>query len=153
MGRDRKVIEINKHHFTKKEMEVRKRTEEKYKINRDELKPLDSLTEEAKVEFERIVKEAFWLDNLDRNDLNLYCFYWSKVKEIVAEASDAPEVIEMRSGDGCPKMVANPLRKAIKDYHGEMRKISAKLGLTSIDRLKLAAPQEEKKISKFSKYL
>ena len=159
MGRDRKLIGINGHHFTKAEIEERMQAESLYQLNRDELKPFDYLSEEARIEFERIKNNAFWLDNLDRTDLNLYCFYFERITAILREYNKRnedgeleipPEVIEMQS-EGGTKLVANPLRKALNDYHSEIRKLSAKLGIAKIDRLKLATPLNTKK-NKFEKY-
>ncbi len=39
------------------------------------------------------------------------------------------------------------------NYHSEIRKLSAKLGITKVDRLKLVAPAVEKKQNKFEKFL
>lgn len=140
MGRPRKILDFNKKHFTNSEIEERKATEKFFKGERDQLVAPDSLSERAKAEFKRIVDEAYWIDNLDRNDLILYCFYWDK----------ALNVVESKEYDDSDK---NPLRRAIKDYHAEMRAISLKLGLSSIDRLKLAAPKQEKPVNKFLEVL
>ena len=140
MGRPRKILDFNKKHFTNSEIEERKATEKFFIGERDQLVAPDSLSERAKAEFKRIVDEAYWIDNLDRNDLILYCFYWDK----------ALNVVESKEYDDSDK---NPLRRAIKDYHAEMRAISLKLGLSSIDRLKLAAPKQEKPVNKFLEVL
>ena len=57
---------------------------------------------------------------------------WDRVNELLQEVSrdDFSEVIEMRGGDGVPRLIPNPIRKALKDYHDEMKKISSKLGIT-----------------------
>ena len=153
MGRPRKILDFNKKHFTNSEIEERKATEKFFKGERDQLVAPDSLSERAKAEFKRIVDEAYWIDNLDRNDLILYCFYWDKALAIVESYDNCPEVMEIQSGDSSSKLISNPLRKAIKDYHAEMRAISLKLGLSSIDRLKLAAPKQEKPVNKFLEVL
>ena len=140
MGRPRKILDFNKKHFTNSEIEERKATEKFFKGERDQLVAPDSLSERAKAEFKRIVDEAYWIDNLDRNDLILYCFYWDKALKVVGS----------KEYDDSDK---NPLRRAIKDYHAEMRAISLKLGLSSIDRLKLAAPKQEKPVNKFLEVL
>ena len=136
MGRPRRIVEMNKRHFTNAEIEERQNTEKFFKLNREQLLPSVSLSPRAKAEFERIVNEAYWIDNLDRNDLILYCFYWDNVANLVEKYDDCPEK-----------------RKAIKEYHAEMRAISLKLGLSSIDRLKLVAPKNEKPKNKFLEIL
>lgn len=161
MGRPRTVVGMNKHHFTKEELEERRRSETAFKLNRDQLKPPDYLSESAKADFKRIVDSAFWLDNLDLHDLTLYCFCYDRITEILKSYGEVdadgnplmpPEVIELQS-EGGTKLVANPIRKAIKDYHSEVRKLSAKLGIATVDRLKLVAPAKEEKKNKFAKFL
>ena len=160
MGRDRKVVAMNRKHLTKAEIEERERAERAYQVNRDQLNPPDYLSDAAKAEFERIKGQAFWLDNLDLNDLTLYCFCCDRLTEILKAYNEIdadgnptmpPEVIEMQS-EGGSKLVANPIRKAIRDYHSEIRRLSAKLGITTVDRLKLVAPAKEEKKNKFAKF-
>lgn len=161
MGRDRKVVAMNRKHLTKEEIEERQRAERVYRLNQDQLKPPEYLSETAKAEFERIKNQAFWLDNLDLNDLTLYCFCNDRLTEILKSYSEVdaegnsqipPEVIEL-SSEGGTKLVANPIRKAIRDYHSEIRRLSSKLGITTVDRLKLVAPAKEEKKNKFAKFL
>lgn len=136
MGRARKILEMNGKHFTKDEILQRQSTETGFKSERDQLIAPESLSARAKAEFERIVNAAYWLDNLDRNDLILYCFYWDKALAVIDSA-------------GYDDSDNNPLRRAIKDYHAEMRAVSLKLGLSAIDRLKLVAPKQDKPVNKF----
>ncbi len=140
MGRARKILDLNNRHFTKAEIDERRATESSFKSGRDQLLPPEFLSERAKAEFNRIINIAYWIDNLDRNDLILYCFYWDK----------ALGVVESKVYDDSDN---NPLRRAIKDYHAEMRAISLKLGLSAIDRLKLVAPKKEKPVNKFNEFL
>lgn len=153
MGRPRKILEFNKKHLTKEEKTERQATESAYKLRNDQLTPPEELTEGAKLTFARIKEMAYWLDNLDRDELILYSFYWDRMLQIIKEYNEQPEVIEMSLGDGTSKIVANPLRKALRDYHSELRAISSKLGLASIDRLKLSAPAQEKPVNKFLEFL
>lgn len=152
MGRPRKIVSMNKKHLTKEERATRLESEQAHRVGRDQLIVIKSLSERAKAEFERIKAQAHWLDNLDVNELQLYAFYWDKALSIIEEYDSAPEVLELKGGDGSTKLVSNPLRKALRDYASEMRAISLKLGLTSIDRLKLVA-STEKKENKFLKLL
>lgn len=151
MGRPRKLIDFNKKHFTKDEIAERQATETAYKCRRDQLIPAENLTDRAKTEFERIKTMAFWLDNLDRNELILYCFYWDRILSIMEEYGE--EVMEFSLGDGTSRIQPNPLIKILREYHGELRAISLKLGLSSIDRLKLSAPKDEKPVNKFLEFI
>lgn len=151
MGRPRKIVDFNKKHFTKDEIAARQASETAYKLRNDQLTPPKNLTDRAKAEFDRIKSMAYWLDNLDLNELILYCFYWDRILSIMEEYGE--EVMEFTMGDGTSRLQSNPLIKILRDYHSELRAISLKLGLSSIDRLKLIAPQEEKKVNKFARYL
>lgn len=153
MGRPRKVLDFNKKHLTKAEIEERQAAEKAYKLRRDQLTPPEKLSPRAKAEFERIKSLAHWLDNLDRDELILYCFYWDRALSIIEEYENQPEVTEVTLGDGTSKLSSNPLRKALREYHSELRAISLKLGLSSIDRLKLSAPKNEKPVNKFMEFL
>lgn len=153
MGRPRKLLDFNKKHFTKDEISERQASEKSYKLRRDELTPPDKLSARAKTEFERIKDAAFWLDNLDREELTFYAFYWDRALSIIEEYENQPEVMEQTLGDGTSKIISNPLRKALREYHGELRAISSKLGLSSIDRLKLLAPQNEKPANPFLEFI
>jgi phage terminase small subunit len=139
MGRPRKIVDFNKKHFTKEEMAARQASETAYKLRNDQLTPPEKLTDRAKAEFDRIKSMAYWLDNLDLNELILYCYYWDKALELVENFGGKPE--------------DNEVRKALRDYHSEMRAISLKLGLSSIDRLKLSAPKNEKPVNKFLEFI
>jgi phage terminase small subunit len=139
MGRPKKLLEFNKKHFTNDEIKSRQATESAYKCRNDQLTPPEKLTDRAKAEFERIKSMAHWLDNLDLNELILYCYYWDKTLALVENFGGKPE--------------DNEVRKALRDYHGEMRAISLKLGLSSIDRLKLSAPKTEKPANKFLEFI
>lgn len=139
MGRPRKLLDFNKKHFTKSEIDARQATESAYKTRKDQLMPPEKLTDRAKAEFDRIKSMAHWLDNLDLNELILYCYYWDKTLSIVENFSNKPE--------------DNEVRKALREYHAELRAISLKLGLSSIDRLKLSAPQDEKPVNKFLEFI
>lgn len=153
MARPRTIVAMNKKHFTAAERAEREQSEAAHKVSREQLKAWEHLTERARAEFERIVSLAHWLDNLDLNDLLLYCFYWDRAQEIMEHYTDAPEVLELEDKEGMPKLISNPLRRALREYSAEMRAISLKLGLASIDRLKLMTPASDKPENKFLKYL
>ena len=140
MGRPRTRVAQNKKHLTKAERESRLASEAAHAVGKDQLLPPECLSARAKAEFERLIEQAHWLDNLDVNDLQLYCFYWDKAQSVMEEYDKSPEVLALKGADGMTKLVSNPLRKALREYAGEMRRISLKLGIASIDRLRLAEP-------------
>lgn len=146
-GRPRKILAMNNRHFTNAEIAERQATESFFKSGRDQLTPCDCLSPRAKSMFISIVNAAFWLDNLDLPDIALYCFYWDKALTIVESADRYIEAEEINADK------PNLIRRALREYHSEMRSISAKLGLSAIDRLKLAAPKVEKPKNKFDEFM
>ncbi len=146
MGRPRKAVETNKKHLTKAEKEARSRAEAIHKVGREELTAFDrieGLTPEAAAEYRRIVESASWLDDLDRNDLITYAQCWDRARRISTSPDANREILGVTRGDGSKKLIVNPLLTAWRHYTADMRAISLKLGLSSIDRLKLAAPPSE----------
>ncbi len=142
MPRPRKILALNNRHFTNAEIAQRQASESAFKSGREKLVPPDFLSSRAKAEFEKIAVEAFWLDNLDLPDLVAYCFYFDRALAIM-------ESDKYIAGEEFHSSSVNLMRKALMDYHKEMRSISCKLGLSAIDRLKLAPPKTEKTKNKF----
>lgn len=139
MGRTRKIVENNKKHLTKAEQKERLAVETAYRVGRDELQASEMLTERGRAEFERLKRQATWLDNIDRNELTIYCYYWERAQALM---------------DACrAKALNEKARRALREYTSEMRAISLKLGLSSIDRLRIAAPAKEPEQNKFLKHL
>lgn len=139
MGRTRKAVEANRKHLTKAEKQERLDSELGNRVGRDELTSEGLLTAVGQAEFDRLIKQATWLDNIARNELITYCFCWERARAIM-EA-------------GKRKILSDHSRRALREYTGEMRAISLKLGLSSTDRLRLAAPAKEPKPNKFLKHL
>ena len=139
MGRTRKAVETNKKHFTKDEIQARLEAETSHRVGRDELTSDGLLTAVGQAEFERIIKQATWLDNISRNDLILYCYYWERARALM--------------GANKKKILKDHDWRALREYTNEMRAISLKLGLSATDRLRLAAPPKEHKENKFLKHL
>ena len=139
MGRTRKAVETNRKHLTNEEKQERLEAELSNRVGRDELTSEGLLTAVGQAEFERLIKQAPFLDNIARNDLIIYCFCWERARALM---------------DANKKKILNETTlRALRDYTSEMRAISLKLGLSPTDRLKLAAPQKERKQNKFLKHL
>ena len=111
------------------------------------------MTDGARAEYQRIVESAWWLDDLDRNDLAAYCVYWDRARRIAQSADSNREVLALTSADGSRKLIRNPMWIAWRECNAEMRAISLKLGLSTIDRLKLAAPTDSPPPNKWLKFL
>lgn len=135
MGRTRKAVATTRKHLTNAEKEVRLESELNTRVGRDELTSEGLLTSVGQAEFDRLINQATWLDNIARNDLILYCFYWERARALMNANKQKP---------------LNPAaRRALREYTAELRAISLKLGLSSTDRLRLAPPPKEPKKNKF----
>lgn len=125
--------------YTNEEKKRRAEAENVYKVGRLKLVPPDELSERAKLKFEQIAAEAFWLDELSADLLAAYCNAWDRWLDVVAAMKDMGEVIiDKKAG-----AKQNPYRYALRTYVSIMQELSAKLGLGNIDRLRLVTPAQE----------
>lgn len=125
--------------------ERRKRAEEEniYRVNRLGLVPPDELNERAKLKFEQIANEAFWLDSLSVDFLAAYCQAWDRWLTIVETMNDTSDVVLQTNNKGETVAKQNPYRYGLKSYLSIMADMSVKLGLSAIDRLRLLSPTKE----------
>ena len=158
MARNVIALENNKKHLTKAEIKARAEAEKKYKLDRSELSDVPAwLDPVARAEYERVVREtakADMLDNLDLNVLALYADAYSRYRELQDDIAEHGAVLELVSAKGLPYRKKNPSLDALKIYSDIIFKTSAKLGLATVDRLRLTVAKQnvEKKENKFSKY-
>lgn len=127
--------------LTIKEKQERAEREEYYRLGRLQLVPPDELSERAKIKFNQIVAEAFWLDELSVDLLAAYCHAWDKWLECVEEMKGKKEIYM----DSDAKIKQNPYRNALTTYTNVMAKMSERLGLGNIDRLRLTVQKPEEK--------
>lgn len=153
MGRPPKIIDLQKRHNTKAEIAKKRESEKKLGLARDHLKAPVWLRKEARLEFERIVKETEeigMLDNLDLAVLAIYAdayYHYTKLSKQLAREGDT--VIEERRYDRVLKV--NPKLQAQSQYVERIMKASTKLGMATTDRLRLIVP--EKGTDKKNKFL
>ena len=114
--------------------------EEHYKVGRLHMIPPEELSERAKLKFEQIANEAFWLDELSTDLLAAYCVAWDKWLGVVEAMDGADEVMMYVNNKGETISRQNPLRRPLIQYVEQMCLLSGKLGLGNIDRLKLTLP-------------
>lgn len=125
---------------------AREQVEKEYTVPRLRLVPPDVLSERAKLKFQQIVAEAFWLDELSVDLLASYCHAWDRWLDCVAAMDTQGEVtLVYNRKNGETTVKQNPYRQALKTYVSIMEELSAKLGLGNIDRLRLAIPEAEKR--------
>lgn len=155
MAKGRKVVSMMKKHLTKAEINQRKEQEARYKAGRDQLmSPPKWLSPIAVREFNRIVEianDVDFLDNLDVSILAVYCSSYAQVIDAEAHLQAEGAVIV----NALNRPVVNPYVGVRDKAEQKMIQCSAKLGLATIDRLKLMAPEkpEKKKENKFVEFL
>lgn len=151
----KKSVKSLKKHITNKEKEERTKQEELTKVNKDDLLPPSYLDEYAQNEFIRIVtelKSADIIDNLDKSLLAIYSDAISNSRQASIDINKTGLFIEdPKTG----KITANPSIAIQKQYSKIALDYASKLGINSIDRLKLTPIQTkaEMKVNKFDKFL
>lgn len=154
MARTRKPLSaLGRSHKTKAEIEERRKQEAQYKVGRDQLVPPDWLDNIAVEEFNRIIKlatEVNFLDNFDLGILAAYCASYSNF--IRANKALQEEGLTAFNLSGTP--ISNPNIVIADKALQKMNQCSTKLGLSSIDRLKLTVNKKDDKLkNKFSKFM
>ena len=155
MAKGRKVVSMMKKHLTKAEIANRQAQEERYKAGREQLMtPPAWLSPIAVREFKRIVEianDVDFLDNLDVSILAVYCSSYAQVIDAEKHIQEEGAVVI----SALDRPVVNPYVGVRDKAEQKMIQCSAKLGLATIDRLKLMAPEktEKKKENKFAEFL
>lgn len=116
----------------------------------DELKPPPWMENDeiAVAEFNRVLEnfeKIGLLDNLDLTILAGYCNAYSQYIKAVKMTKDAGDVIPKADQKGNINMVMNPAVKVADIYYKQMLVASQKMGLSSVDRLKLTDLENVKK--------
>lgn len=146
-GRPRKIIQMSTRKISRSDRVERAEQEARLKLGRDELKPPSWLDAAAKKEFRRCARnfeEIGILDNLDLSTLALYADAYSHVQQLGKILRGADSHI----GD------SESTLRAYEKYAKLMMQCSTKLGIATVDRLKLVTPVEkEKKVNKFVQFL
>lgn len=153
-GRPRKVVALATGKIGKEKRLNRKRQEEQIKLDREDLvKAPEWLSDFAKEEFYRIVRETekiSLLDNLDKNYLAMYADAYDRYVKATLELQKNGDVLETEKGP-----VTSPFLNVLTKAAKEMKDASKLLGLAITDRLRLIVPTktEEKTENKYLKYL
>lgn len=146
-GRPRKIIQMSTGKISKAERAEREAAEAKLRISRDELSPPSWLDAAGKKEFRRCVRnfeELNILDNLDLSTLAIYSDAYSHVQSLGKLLRGADAFIEDKEAT----------LRAYEKYTKIVLQCSTKLGLATVDRLKLVTPvKEEKPVNKFIRFL
>lgn len=152
MGRPKKIIDISSGKIGKENIKNRQEAEKKLKAERNDLIAPDWLSDNAKIEFERVVSECDKiniLDNLDLGVLAIYCNAYDGYVETTKKLEVEGLVKTKMTKTGILEFI-NPLVNVQEKYVKYIMQSSSKLGLATTDRLKLVVPvKEEKPENKF----
>lgn len=153
-GRPRKVVALSTGKIGKAEKLKRQAQESAVKIDRDDLErgAPDWLTERAKEEYLRVVREAAkvpFLDNLDKHIVAMYADAVDKYISAAEKLHKFGDVIKTDAG-----LTVSPYLAVQKKAEDTIFKCSSRLGLATTDRLRLIVPKvEEKPENKYLKFL
>lgn len=153
-GRPRKVVALSTGKIGKAEKLKRQAQENAVKIDRDDLErgAPDWLTERAKEEYLRVVREAAkvpFLDNLDKHIVAMYADAVDKYISAAEKLHKFGDVIKTDAG-----LTVSPYLAVQKKAEDTIFKCSSRLGLATTDRLRLIVPKvEEKSENKYLKFL
>lgn len=152
MGRQKKVAAATKKHLSKREKELREKQEKAIKVDRN-LEVPEALQDDpiAVEEFIRIRDAAekidLW-DDLDLSVLTIYCKSYSSYLEVTRAIELNGYVVDGKHGERISPWVTAQSR-----YIDTIFRCSAKLGLSTTDRLKIVVPEAEAEENKFTKYI
>lgn len=152
MGRKLTLLDNNKKHLTKDEVEDRKSAE---KLAGDGLVEMqitapNHMNSIAKQEYKRVVGDLqkLPLRNLDRAMLENYCLWYSVFKETSKKLNkEGMTIVEDEMS------VEHPLIKTLEKATKNIKSTASELGLTVDSRLRLYLPKkEDKKETMFDKF-
>lgn len=152
MGRQKKVTAATKKHLSKREKELREKQEKAIKVDRN-LEVPEAIQDDpiAVEEFIRIRDAAekidLW-DDLDLSVLTIYCKSYSSYLEVTRAIELNGYVVDGKHGERISPWVTAQSR-----YIDTIFRCSAKLGLSTTDRLKIVVPEAEAEENKFIKYI
>lgn len=152
MGRQRKVVDMQSAHLTKKEKQRKKAEENTIVTGNEDLSkpPAWLLNADAKKEWNRVIKELTKIDligNLDYANLACYCNAYANYIKVTRQLKKEPYCIQRETRTGII-VVKNPLIGIQSNYAAEMRKFAGLCGMTLDSRLKAAVRKVDKKEEK-----
>lgn len=153
MGRKLTLLDNNKMHMTKDQIEDRKAAE---KLAGDGLVEMqvtapNHMNSIAKQEYKRVIGDLqkLPLRNLDRAILENYCLWYSIFKETSQKLREQGNTIKDEDGNYIEHPLIRTLEKATKN----IKSTASELGLTVDSRLRLYLPKkDEKKETMFDKF-
>lgn len=155
MARQRKVVDMQAAHLTKKEKQKKKAEEREVITGNEDLEkpPTWLLDANAKKEWERIVAELKKIElvgNLDYVNLACYCNAYANYVKVSRKLKKEQYCIERETRTGTI-VVKNPLVDIQTNYAAEMRKFAGLCGMTIDSRLKAAVQKIDRKEEELEK--
>lgn len=146
MARPRKQLDFQKGHLTKATQEGRAYEESMLYSDRKNIQKIPSALfrdTAARKEYKRILPGLLdneVVNNLDRNNIVVYCNSWSEYQELEEELKTEPRYLTSRDG----KLYENPKIRTSRDAYRQMTAAGEKLGLSVSSRLSAAALKAKK---------
>lgn len=157
MARPRVIQTVASGHTSKAFKQAREQGEQKHKVERDRIAtPPEWLSEVAKDIYRELVETAdvvdLW-DDLDITQLSMLAHYVATFQYASIAISQQGFTIEQFNTSKMPITKVNPMVYIQSDARKAINELSSKLGLSSVDRLRLIAPVPEEKQNKFIELL
>lgn len=157
MARPRVIQAVASGHTSKKFKQAREDGEKQNKCDRDKLfTPPRYLGDVAQEIYKDIVETAdqveLW-DDLDITQLGMLAQYVATFQYTSVALAQQGFVLDAMTATGIPAKKVNPLVYVQSDARKAINELSTKLGLSSVDRLKLIAPVPEERQNKFIELL
>lgn len=157
LPRPRVIQSVASGHTSKQFKQAREDGEKKNKVDRSKLfTPPRYLSDVAQEIYRDIVDTAdkveLW-DDLDITQLGMLAQYVATFQYASIALAQQGFVMDAMTATGIPAKKVNPLVYIQSDARKAINELSSKLGLSSVDRLKLIAPVPEERQNKFIELL
>ncbi|RBW69468.1 phage terminase small subunit P27 family [Bacillus taeanensis] len=134
------LLEGNKSHLTKEEIEKRQKAEESLTLKSDNIKPPTWLDSEGKKTFRKLIKEFEEIDllvNVDVYMIAMFCDAYSDYIECTKIIQDEGKLIEHTNKAGETNRIPHPLLTKKSHAFNQMKAMASEFGLTPSARTKL----------------
>lgn len=135
------IVNENKAHLSKDELERRKKAEESLQFKNDKIKPPQWLSDDAKRIFKKLIKEFEHnnlLTNVDVTSLAIYSDLYNDYIYCSKLIEEEGMMVEYTNKAAETNKVPHPLLTKKKQSFESMNKIASEFGLSPVARAKLA---------------
>lgn len=157
MARPRVIQTVASGHTSKAFKQSREEGEKRNKVRRDKLAtPPEWLSDVAQDIYRDLVENADYVelwDDLDITQLSMLAQYVATFQYASIAIAQQGFTIDTFTATKIPTTKVNPMVYVQSDARKAINELSSKLGLSSVDRLRLIAPMPEEKQNKFIELL